>query len=133
MATNAFIGKQKKPTAELGEKQALWDDLLQGLAELGADGHEWSSYSRKAGWSLKVLHKQRVIVYLTPLHDGMRASFALGDRAIEIVRKTKFPSKVLKIVNEAKRYVEGTAVRVEVTSSFDVEAVVKLAAIKMAN
>jgi hypothetical protein len=62
-----------------------------------------------------------------------KTSFALSDRAIEVVRKTKFSSKILKIVNEAKRYVEGTAVRVEVTSSSDVEAVVKFAAIKMAN
>jgi hypothetical protein len=138
MATNAFIGNPKKPTAaelsaELGDKQALWDDLSQGLADMGADGHEWSSYSRKAGWSLKVLQKQRVIVYLSPLHNGMRASFALGDRAMEVVRRTKFPAKIVKIVEEARRYAEGTAVRVEVTSRSDVATVLKLATIKMEN
>jgi hypothetical protein len=138
MATNAFIGSPKKPTAaelsaELGEKQALWDELLEGLASIGADGDEWSSFSRKAGWSLKVLQKQRVIVYLSPLHGGLRVSFALGDRAIAVVRKTKFPVKIVKIVEEAKRYAEGTAVRVEVTSRSDITAVLKLATIKMEN
>jgi len=138
MATNAFIGKITKPSeselkAELGAARADWDRLLDGLATLGADTREWSSYSRKAGWSLKVLQKKRVIVYLSPLHGGFRASFALGDRAVEVIRKAKLPPKILGIVQEARRYVEGTAVRIEVTSRSDVDSVLKIASIKIAN
>jgi hypothetical protein len=138
MGTNAFIGKPERPTAaelgkELGKKQALWDDLIEGLSELGADGQQWSSYSRKAGWALKILHRRRVIVYLSPLHEGLRVSFALGDRAVEAVRQSKLPTKILKIVDEARRYAEGTAVRINVNSASDVAAVMKLAAIKLEN
>jgi hypothetical protein len=113
MATDLFIGKPRAAelSAELGQKQALWYEPGTGRTGRGSD--EWNSYSPKAGWSLKVLHKQSVIVYLTPLRGGMRASFALGDRAIGVVRKTKLPAKILKIVDEAKRYAERTAVRVE--------------------
>lgn len=138
MATNAFIGHATKPTdpelaAELGPKKPLWDELLAELERLGVADQEWSSYSPKAGWALKVLRKGRVIVYLSPQHGGFLASFALGEKAVVVAKKSKLPPKILKIIAEAKRYAEGTAVRVEVTSRADVCAIAKLAAIKLAS
>lgn len=138
MATNAFIGHVTKPneseiTNELGPKRALWDDLLAELERLGGTDQEWSSYSPKAGWALKVLRKGRVIVYLSPQHGGFLASFALGEKAIGSAKNSKLPPKILKILSEAKKYAEGTAVRIQVTSKLDVAAVAKLAAIKLAS
>jgi hypothetical protein len=138
MGTNAFAGSAAQPSdaelsSALGSKRALWDQLLEKLRALEIDGREWSSYSRKSGWALKVLRKQRVIVYLNPMHGGFRASFALGDRAVEQALATKFPEKVRTIIREARRYAEGTAVRLEVNSHADVANVVKLAMIKMEN
>lgn len=132
MATNAFIGHATKPTdpelaAELGPKKPLWDELLAELERLGVADQEWSSYSPKAGWALKVLRKGRVIVYLSPQHGGFLASFALGEKAVVVAKKSKLPPKILKII------AEGTAVRVEVTSRADVCAIAKLAAIKLAS
>jgi hypothetical protein len=43
------------------------------------------------------------------------------------------PVSVLKIIDNAKKYVEGRGVRLEVRSAEDVRNVEKLAAIKMAN
>ncbi len=138
MATNAFIGHVTKPTlaeltAELGAKQPLWDDLLAELERLGVADQEWSSYSPQAGWAVKVLRKGRVIVYLSPQHGGFLASFALGEKAVASAKNSKFPPKILKIISEAKKYAEGTAVRVQVASRSDVAAVAKLAAIKLAS
>jgi hypothetical protein len=138
MAANAFAGSDTQPSdgdlsSALGSKRALWDELLEKLSALGIDGREWSSYSRKSGWALKVLRKQRVIVYLNPMHGGFRASFALGDRAVEQALASKFPLRVLKVIREARRYAEGTAVRLEVNSHADVAIIVKLAMIKMEN
>lgn len=138
MAINAFIGHATKPTepelaAELGAKKPLWDELLAELERLGVTDQEWNSYSAKAGWALKVLRKGRVIVYLSPQHGGFMASFALGDKAVAAAKKSKLPPRILKIVAEARRYAEGTAVRVEVGSRADVSAVAKLAAIKLAS
>jgi hypothetical protein len=138
MGTNAFVGSATQPSdvelsAVLGVKRALWDELLEKLRALGVDGREWSSYSHKSGWALKVLQKKRVIVYLSPLKGGFRASFALGDRAVEQALASKLPARVIKVIREARRYAEGTAVRLEVNSHADVAAVLKLATIKMEN
>lgn len=138
MATNAFVGHATKPTpaeltAELGAKKPLWDDLLGELERLGVADQEWNSYSPKAGWALKVLRQGRVIVYLSPQHGCFLASFALGDKAIASAQKSKLPQKILKIISEAKKYAEGTAVRVQVTSRSDVAVVAKLAAVKLSS
>ncbi len=139
MLENAFVGKAKKPTedelgAALGPAKALWDQLVGALAqEYGVDVPEWNSYSPKAGWSLRLKHKDRNIVYLAPSKGGFMASFALGDKAVKAARKAGLPERVIKVIDEAKRYAEGTAVRLGVKSSRDIAIVKKLAAIKLAN
>jgi Protein of unknown function (DUF3788) len=135
--TNAFAGRPDVPTdedlsAELGPSRALWDGLLAGLArDCGLNETEWNSYSPKAGWSLRVKRGKRNIVYLSPGHGCFMASFALGDKAVEAARASRLPQRVIAILDAAKRYAEGTAVRLDVNSPADVAVVVKLAAIKL--
>lgn len=137
MLANAFIGKPKKPNeselaAELGASKALWDNLVIQLAQdHGIDVQEWKSYSLKAGWTLRLNRKKRAIVYLSPLRGCFRASFALGDKAIAAAKTRKLPASVMKTITEAKRYPEGTAVRIEVKKASDVSNVCKLAALKL--
>lgn len=139
MPANAFIDKPKMPTdaeltAALGPAKALWDQLLAGLTErCKIDVQEWNSYSRKAGWSLRLQHKRRNIVYLSPCRGCFRASFALGDKAVQAARESGLPASVIKIIGEAKRYAEGTAVRIEVKTAKDIAVVEKLAVAKLAN
>jgi len=135
---NAFIGKPAEPTedevaAALGPVKAHWDDLLARLAsECGITEREWNSYSpKKAGWALRLKVKKRNIVYLGPSDHAFRVSFILGDRAVEAVRQSKLPKKIVKLVEDGKRYPEGTGVLMAVTSAADLPAIVKLAAIKM--
>jgi hypothetical protein len=134
--TNAFAGKPKPPTekelkAELGTTKALWDELVDSLAKEHKLAHEWNSYSKKAGWSLRLKRGERNIVYLSPLHGGFRASLALGDKAVQAALASGLPKPVIKLFKEAKRYAEGTAVRIDVQGIEDVDIVKKLAAIKL--
>src|ERR1017187_2008853 len=139
MSPNAFINKPKQPTnaelaAALGPAKATWDQLLTDLAqEFGANVQEWNSYSIKAGWSLRVKRKERTIVWLAPCPGSFRVAFILGDKAVLAAQKAKLPEHTLKIINEAKKYAEGTGVRLEVKSPRDLGALKKLAAIKLAN
>ncbi|HEY2017755.1 MAG TPA: DUF3788 domain-containing protein [Bryobacteraceae bacterium] len=139
MPLNAFIGKAEAPTEqdlalELGESKPLWDRLLSELAqEQKLVTREWNSYSRKAGWSLRLKREKRNILYLSPEHGSFTASFALGDKAIAAARQSKLPERVIRIINEAKRYAEGTGVRIEVKASSDIAVVRKLTAVKLAN
>ena len=135
MSPNAFIGRTKPPTdeelsTELGAARALWDELL---TELALPIQEWNSYSPKAGWSLKLKLKKRTIVYLAPCRGSFRVAFVLGDKAIEAARQLKLPKAVLKIIDEAPRYAEGTGVRLEIAARKDLAAVKKLAEVKLAN
>ena len=139
MLTNAFVGKLEEPSeaelaTELGSTKPFWDRLLSTLAKkYDSNVQEWSSYSRKAGWSLKVKHKERTILYLTPSRGCFMASFALGEKAIQAARQGGLPARALELIRQAKRYAEGTAVRVEVHGTKDIAVVEKLAAIKLEN
>lgn len=137
MVANAFAGKAAHPTDDelaeaLGPAKLTWDRLLEELAqECALATREWNSYSRKAGWSLRLKHGERNIVYLSPGKGSFMASFALGDRAVEAARHSGLPKKTVEIIDTAKRYAEGTAVRLDIGGLKDVPAIKKLAAIKL--
>jgi hypothetical protein len=139
MLPNAFIGKSHPPTDSeltkaLGAARKLWDQLLAGLAaEHKLTVPEWNSYSLKAGWSLRLKCQGRNIVYFGPCQRAFRVAFILGDKAVAAARESDLPPSVIKSINEAKRYAEGTAVRFETVKSKDVKTIVKLAGIKLAN
>jgi uncharacterized protein DUF3788 len=133
---NAFVGKPKPPTeselkAALGTSKALWDELVAGLAKDHKLAREWNCYSKKAGWSLRLKRGDRNIVYLSPFHGCFHASFALGDKAVQAALASGLPQRAIKIINEAKRYAEGTAVRIDVNEPEDIPIVKQLAVIKL--
>jgi hypothetical protein len=135
MSPNAFIGSAQPPTddelsVQLGAARALWDELLTLLA---LPVREWHSYSPKAGWSLKLKLGKRTIVYLAPCHGSFRVAFVLGAKAVEAARQCELPKAVIKIIDEAPRYAEGTGVRLEIKARKDLAAVKKLADVKLAN
>ena len=139
MLPNAFIGNKKQPSEtelamELGTGKKIWDKLATILKEeLGVEIQEWNSYSPKAGWALRLKRKERNIVYLSPHRGCFTASFALGDKALLAARAQGLPTETLKILKEAKKYAEGTAVRVTVKTAKDIEVVKKLAMAKLEN
>jgi hypothetical protein len=139
MLKNAFAGHKQRPTESelavtLGTADHLWQELVSALQrDLGLDSAEWNSHSVKAGWSLRLQSKKRNIVYLSPGRGRFMASFALGDKAVAAARKRTLPPRIRKIIDEARRYAEGTAVRVEVCDAGDINAVKTLAKIKMEN
>jgi hypothetical protein len=139
MRANSFINNAKQPTgaelaAELGRTKVLWDRLLEVLTHnCGLDSQEWNSYSRKAGWSLRVKHRARNVLHLSPHKGCFTASFALSDRGVRAARAAGFTPPVLKMIDDATRYPEGTAIRIEVRAAKDIGIVEKFAAIKLAN
>jgi hypothetical protein len=139
MLANAFIGRTTQPTqkelaSELGPCSDLWEQLVTGIsAECGITEQEWNSYSPKAGWALRLKRKKRNIVYLSPCHGAFRATFIFGDKAMNVVRSTKFPAKIRKIIADAPHYPEGSGVRLDIKTAADLKAVRELAKVKVEN
>ncbi len=131
---NAFIGKPDPPTdadlsLALGPLHPLWDQLVK---ELALDS-EWNSYSRKAGWALRLKRGKRNIIYLSPLPNAFRASFVLGGKAIEAAYQSSLPEEILAIIRNGKRYPEGTGIVLDVTSADIFPAIHSLVQIKLAH
>ena len=136
---NAFGGQKVRPTEKalagvLGATLPLWKRLVDELKEGSKiDTAEWHTSSAKYGWSLRLQLKKRNIVYLGPRQGYFVAAFALGDRAVAVARKSDLPQEVIQNINMAKRYAEGTAVRIDVKKPADVDVVKILAKIKIEN
>jgi hypothetical protein len=139
ISQNAFAGQAEQPTQKavesaLGNSWVLWKQLVaERKQEQNLDGEEWNSSGLKYGWSFRLQLKRRNIVYLGPRSGSFVASFVLGDKAIAVARKSRLPAYVLKMIAEAKRYGEGTPVRIEVSKPEDLEPVKTLAKMKVEN
>ncbi len=136
---NAFIGKitprtDKEVAAKLGPASATWMALITWLKEKGIACGDWKSVSpKKYGWALRPALKKRTILYLGPCEGCFRVSFVLGDKAVTAARASGLPKGLLKEISEAKRYAEGTGVRLIVRKPEDLASVRKLVEIKLAN
>lgn len=139
LAPNAFVGRDTQPTGAelvsvLGDSYPLWQKLVSELKqEAQIDAADWHTSSTKYGWSLRLQAKKRNIVYLGPRQGWFLAAFALGDKALAAAKVSDLPAPVLRLISQAKRYPEGTAVRIEVRTADDVNTVKILAKIKIDN
>ena len=115
----------------LGRAYGPWIKLLALIGERIDPATE--VWKHGSGWSLRVLHKGRVIVYLTPQRHHFLASFALGEKAVAAARAAKLSAAVLRIIDRAPRYAEGRGVRVPVRGSRQVTTLARLAQIKCEN
>lgn len=137
---NAFMGRHTAPQKEdvasaLGSSGHLWDDLVGWAKEnLQANVQEWKgSYPDQYGWTLRLKHGARNLIYLVPQQGSFTVAFSLGDRAWQAAKEAHLPRNVAQAVEAAPRYPEGAGIRLHVKAARDLSAVKKLAGIKAAN
>ena len=137
MALSAFGDKAKPPQdndlgAVLGNTLVLWDELK---AHIERDYSplivEWGFASKSTGWGLRLKQEKRAVLYMTPCQGYFLASFAMGEKAVKAAHERGLSAHVLNVIDGAKKYVEGRAVRLEVRSAGDVSDVEKLIAVRM--
>ena len=139
MALSAFDEKSKEPRREeltvvLGEAADLWDQLISNLrSRFDPLAKDWGFSGKKWGWALRLKHKKRVVLYLTPADGFFYAGFALGQKAVDAARDSDLPPSILEIIDSSQKFAEGRGVRLGVRSDVDVRSVMQLADIKMAN
>lgn len=82
---------------------------------------------------MRIKHKKRTILYLTPLEGRFRVAFVLGERAVAVVEESSVPEGIKQELRNARKYAEGRGLALEIKVAKDLKAVKQLAAIKMAN
>jgi len=139
MAFSALDDKAREPSdadvAEvLGDASHLWTDLKALMAsQFDPLAEDWTFSGKRWGWSLRLKHKKRAVLYMTPSTGFLYAGFALGEKAVAAAHVSDLPQSLLEIIDGSQKYAEGRAVRLEVRSAADLDHVTNLAAIKMAN
>ncbi len=139
MDTSIFTDKSVRPDNKklaeaLGHKAGFWEAIKRHIEEKYGDvTEEWKFYGAKSGWVLKLLLKKRNLFFFTPLEGDFRLGFVFGDKAVSAIEKSDLPKDMINTLKNAKKYVEGRGLRVEVKSAADVENVKKLIDIKVRN
>lgn len=139
MAISIFDDKSHQPDEDdliqvLGKTYKFWcilkDSVIKQYSPISPG---WGFASKSTGWGLRLKGAKRAVLYMTPCKGYFLASFALGEKAVAAAHANKLPDSVLKVIDNAPKYVEGRGVRLEVRTAKDVDNIKKLAAIKMAN
>lgn len=139
MALSAFDDKSHEPLANeveevLGAAATAWDRLVSEIESLfGPIDRDWVFSGKPWGWALRLRHKKRAVLYMTPRQGAFYVGFALGGKAVAAARRAGLPDKILRIIDEARDYAEGKAVRVEIRSEAEVPGMIEIAKAKMAN
>ncbi|MFC1761338.1 DUF3788 family protein [Planctomycetota bacterium] len=139
MALSHFDDKDHQPNnrdlAEaLGRTKKLWDDLIDHVAkEYNPATQVWSHSGEKYGWSVRLIRKKRTILYLIPQAKHFLTAFVLGKKATDVARESNLPEDIMTIIEEAPVYGEGRGFRIPTRNKATLNALKKLAAIKMAN
>ena len=137
MATSAFEDRAAPPAddavrAVLGAAAPHWSALRAAIAEAhGPLDSEWVWSGKPHGWSLRLKRGKRAVVYLTPCAGYFRAAFAVGEKAAGVASAAGLASHLLRAIEEAPRFAEGRAVRLEVRGHAEVADVLAVAALKM--
>jgi hypothetical protein len=136
-ARSPVVGRTTRPSDSdleraLGRAKLRWDQLVAELAsEHDVTTREWKSYAARSGWSLRLLRGKRTIVWLVPYAGCFQVAFIFGDKALTAIRQSAVPARVLRMLEEAPRYPEGTGLRFDVKAVKDIAVVKTLAAIKL--
>lgn len=115
----------------LGPATAAWNALVAGVTEHCDPIEElWSFGGTKFGWSLRLLRKGRVLLYLTPQEGRFLAGIVLGGKAVAAAGEAGLCPALLAQIEAAPQYAEGRGLRVEVTGGGDVEGLIHLVRLK---
>ena len=138
MAASSSVNKDYQPDDQalaraLGGTKALWDELIAHIETAYAPvTHLWGQSKTTPLGFLRLIRKERTILYLLPRDGFFLTAFVFGEKATAAVRTSDVPTAVVKALNEARPYAEGRGIRLETRTAKDLATMKKLAAIKMA-
>ena len=139
MKPDFLFDKSKEPNQDnvlqlLGQNAERLNDLDSFCEnEVGQLIYEWKFYTKKSGWTRKALLKKRNLFFLSPQKDFFTITFVFGDKAVEAVEKSGLPDNVKSELGQARKYMEGRGIKIDITNDDDLEIVKQLLMIKIGN
>ena len=139
MTLSAFDDKATAPTehdvqATLGPAYARWTKLIALVEErVETLVPIWKFAGKTTGWGLRLVHGERVILYMTPQPEQFLVSVVLGERAVAAARAARLPAQIWRAIEAAPRYAEGRGIRIPVRTTAQLPALARLARIKFEN
>ncbi|WP_170179765.1 DUF3788 family protein [Flavivirga rizhaonensis] len=94
---------------------------------------EWKFYNKKSGWILKMFTKNRNVLFVVPCDKYFRIAFTFGDKATDLIFNSDLPDSIKKNLYDAKKYMEGRTIQLEVQTKNDLENILKMIKIKLVN
>ena len=139
MALSAFATDGTPPRPEdlkktLGKAGALWAGFVGGVeAKVPSLQQRWNYSGAKFGWSLRLMKRNRILVYMTPQDGRFLVGVVLGNKAVEAADHERLSPMARKAIDSAPRYAEGRGIRLTVASRRDLTAALQLVALKAAS
>ena len=101
------------------------------IERYGNTTEEWKFYGQKYGWQLKTFLKKRNLFFFIPYDSFFRIVFVFGDRAVAEIEKSDISSPLKSAVANAKKYMEGRGLSIDVKDETHITDIKKLLAIKI--
>jgi hypothetical protein len=139
LAFSAFDDKSHPPTnadvaAVLDDAGNFWERLRSEISSrYDPVVEDWTFSGKKWGGVLRLNHKKRAVLYMTPQEGKFHVGLALGEKAVEAATGRGLQKPLLEIIDSSPKYAEGRGVRLEVNDEKHVDWSLELAAIKMEN
>jgi hypothetical protein len=139
MSASIFDNKNKKPTDKmlkdaLGKTYKLWEEIKKHIKkEYGKVTEDLKFYNVRSGWLLKTLLKNRNLFFFVPVKSYFKLYFVFGDKAVSAVGASDLPENTKMTLKNAKKYMEGRGLTIDIKTSEDVEIAKKLIEIKINN
>jgi len=134
--TLVFSDKDIKPSEELifskiGDKKILWQKIMKYLSDNYKDASgSWNYYNDGKQWLFKMVQKKKTIFWLAVMNGAFRVTFYFGDKAEPVILSGDLPQAVKDDFMQGKHYGKIRAITTKVTSSADVEVIMRLIDIK---
>jgi hypothetical protein len=132
----ATVAHLKSPTeaelqAVLGGAGEVWNAIVRAIEEKFSPlEKQWKPSRAEFGRICLLQHKKRTLLYMTPDQEKIWIAVVLGERAVAIAAASALPSRIKKLIAEARPYAEGRGIRFPVSSSRDIRVVTELVTIK---
>ena len=139
MSEIIFTDKANHPSAKqladaLGKNYKHWQTIKDYVNKnYGPITDEWKFYGKNYGWQLKTLLKKRNLFFSIPYKSFFKIVFVFGDKAVKEIEKSGIAKELVTELLNAKKYMEGRGLPIDITSAKYIPDIKKLIEIKIKN